>query len=311
MVEPLVKQLVEAGAHFGHQTHRWNPKMRRYIFGEKNGIYILDLEKTAQGLVDAQGFLRSVAAQGGAILFVGTKRQAQPILQREATRCGQFYVTLRWLGGLLTNFQTIRRSIDRLKTLRGWQEDGTLTRLTKKEAAEVGKEMARLEKVLGGIIEMGRLPKAMVVVDAKREETAVREATRLEIPVVGLVDTNTDPDPISYVIPANDDSIRSISLVISLLADAILEGRQQWLAQQAAAAPPEPEVVAEPPAEIPPPDLPLIGEEAVASAPLPAVDEVEAIIPESTLKVKVEAAPPPKRKRASKPKAEEKETPKG
>ncbi len=232
MIEPLVKDLLEAGVHFGHQTHRWNPKMKRFIFGEKNGIYILDLQKTAQGVEEAKAFLRSIAAEGGPILFVGTKRQAQPIIAAEATRCGQFYVNLRWLGGLLTNFQTIRKSIERLKTIRNWHEDGTFERMTKKERARADSELARLEKVLGGIIEMPKLPKAVFVVDAKREETAIREAVRLEIPVVALVDTNSNPDPITHVIPGNDDAIRSIGLVTSLLADSIREGYQLYLAGQ-------------------------------------------------------------------------------
>ncbi len=230
MVEPLKKEFLEAGVHFGHQTHRWNPKMRRFIFAEKNGIYLLDLEKTAESLVKAQGFLRQVASQGGTVLFVGTKRQGQSIIAEEATRCGQYFVNFRWLGGLLTNFQTIRKSVARLKTIRAWKADGTLDRLKKKEAAQHEKEMARLEKSFEGIIEMERLPKALFVVDAKREETAVREANRLEIPVVALVDTNCDPDPISYIIPGNDDAIRSIKLMTSLLADAILEGHQAHLA---------------------------------------------------------------------------------
>jgi len=206
--------------------------MKRFIFGEKNGIYILDLQKTAQGVEEAKAFLRSIAAEGGPILFVGTKRQAQPIIAAEATRCGQFYVNLRWLGGLLTNFQTIRKSIERLKTIRNWHEDGTFERMTKKERARADSELARLEKVLGGIIEMPKLPKAVFVVDAKREETAVREAVRLEIPVVALVDTNSDPDPITHVIAGNDDAIRSIQLVTSLLADSIRDGYQLYLAGQ-------------------------------------------------------------------------------
>ncbi|MBI3318031.1 MAG: 30S ribosomal protein S2, partial [Candidatus Omnitrophica bacterium] len=308
------------GVHFGHQTRRWNPKMKRFIFGEKNGIYIVDLEKTAEGVKQAQEFLRAAAAQGGAILFVGTKKQAQPIIAEEATRCGQFYVNLRWLGGLLTNFQTIRKSIERLKTIRAWREDGTLSRLTKKEAFHQEKELAKLEKVLSGIIEMERIPRAVVIVDAKREETAVMEAGRLRVPVVALVDTNSDPDPISYVIPGNDDAIRSIRLILSLLADAILEGRQAYLAGKAkeeeerarAAAPPEPAPapvaapappsVSEPAAAPPPPPK---AEQAAEPAPAPEVpaviDEVEAVVPEKVLKVEETAAP--KKKRVPKAKA--------
>ena len=304
MIEPIVKELLEAGVHFGHQTRRWNPKMRRFIFGEKNGIYILDLEKTAHGLIGAQEFLRSVAAQGGAILFLGTKRQAQPIIAEEAARCGQFYVNFHWLGGLLTNFQTIQKSVQRLKRIRTWQQDGTFERLTKKEIAREEKELARLEKVLSGILGMDRLPKALYVIDAKREETAVKEANRLGIPVVALVDTNTDPDPIAHVIPGNDDAIRSIKLVTSLLADAILEGHQAYLASH----PPEPEIV-EP--EVPPEAAPApVEESAVVVPPIPLIiEDVEAIVPEATLKVKVEAeAIPPKKKRATRVKAGPKAT---
>ena len=207
--------------------------MKRFIFGEKNGIYIVDLEKTAQGLERAREFLRSISAEGGSILFVGTKRQAQPIILEEAVRCGQFYINFRWLGGLLTNFATVRKYIERLKTLQRWKTDGTLEQMTKKEAARAEKELTKLERVLKGIQEMPRLPKAIFVVDAKREETAVQEAVRLGIPVVALVDTNSDPDPISYIIPGNDDAIRSIKLISSLLADSILEGHQSYLAGQA------------------------------------------------------------------------------
>ena len=307
MIEPLIKELLEAGVHFGHQTHRWNPKMRRFIFGEKNGIYIVDLEMTASHLAAAREFLRSVAAQGGSILFVGTKRQAQPILTEEAIRCEQFYVTFRWLGGLLTNFQTIRKSIDLLKKLRAWRDDGTLSRLTKKEAAGKEKELAKLERSLGGIIEMGRLPKAMVVVDAKREETAVKEATRLGIPVVALVDTNSDPDPIAYCIPGNDDAIRSIKLVISLLADSVLEGHQTYLAglpQETVSVVEEEPPPPPPPVELPPVAAALPGE---AELPvIPVVDEVEAIVSPAALKVEVEPLLP-KKKRLPKPKSSPKE----
>jgi small subunit ribosomal protein S2 len=321
MIEPLVKELVESGVHFGHQTHRWNPKMRRYIFGEKNGIYLLDLEKTATGLTQAQGFLRTVASQGGSVLFIGTKKQAQPIIAEEAKRCKQFYVNFRWLGGLLTNFQTIRKSVDRLKTIRYWREDGTFDRLTKKEVARLEKELARFERVLEGVIAMGRLPKALVVVDTKREETAVREANRLGIPVVALVDTNCDPDPIAYIIPGNDDAIRSVRLVISRLADAILQGHEEWLASQPkpaeepSPAPAEPTAAPAPtpaPAPAPAPgETPSPQEEAstaIPTAPIEAVipvDEVEKIAPPSLLRVGADQ-PPPKKKRIPKIKAKTK-----
>jgi len=281
MIEPIVKDLLEAGVHFGHQTHRWNPKMRRYIYAQKNGIYILDLEKTARGLSEAREFLRKVAAEGGPILFVGTKRQAQPIVAEEARRCGQFYVSVRWLGGLLTNFQTVRKSIARLKELTSWKEDGTLDRMKKKEAARAGKELGKLEKVLSGIQDMPRLPKAIYIIDAKREATAIAEAIRLGIPVVSLVDTNSDPDPISYVIPGNDDAIRSIKLVTGLLANSILEGHQQYLAGQA-------EVAAKQAADRQAQEDAETAEAAPAPEPTLAIDEVEAIIPDAALKTKIE-----------------------
>ncbi len=308
MVEPLIKDLLEAGVHFGHQTRRWNPKMKRFIFGQKNGIYILDLEKTNAALAGAREFLRSVATQGGAILFVGTKRQGQEIIAREATRCGQFYVNLRWLGGLLTNFQTIRKSVERLKTLRMWSQDGTLDRLKKREASRKEKKLAQLEKALTGIIEMDHLPKALYVIDAKREETAVKEASRLGIPIVGLVDTNSDPDPFAHVIPGNDDAIRSIQLVTSLLADAILEGVQVY---RAGLAPPAAE------AESPVDPIPA-PEESPEAAPvetaippvegLPVGDEVveQIVVPEEVLKVEETGPVIPKKKRVAKPKADPK-----
>ncbi len=210
--------------------------MRRFIFGARNGIYIIDLEKTAQGLGAACEFLRSVAAQGGRVLFVGTKRQAQTIIADEAARCGMFFVTQRWLGGMLTNFATIRKSVARLKALREMRESGALLQRPKKEAAQLEKQLAKLEQNLSGILTMEHLPRAVFVVDSKREETAVREANRLSIPVVGLVDTNCDPDLIQYVIPGNDDALRSIKLVAGALADAILEGRQAFAEGQAATA---------------------------------------------------------------------------
>ncbi len=312
VIEPIVQKLLEAGVHFGHQTHRWNPKMKRYIFGEKNGIYVVDLQKTAEGLKKAGEFLRSIAAQGGSILFVGTKKQAQGIIQEEAVRCGQFHVNFRWLGGLLTNFQTVRRSIERVKSIRAWKEDGTLSRRTKKEAARLEKELARLERVLSGILEIGRLPKVMVVVDAKREETAVLEANRLGIPVVALVDTNSDPDPISYVIPGNDDAIRSIKLITSLLADAILEGHQAYLAGIAAEAETKARVEqekAEAEAAAAAASLEQAkAAETVAPPVESVVDVVDEIVPEGALKAKIkEAEQEPRKKKASRPKNAPKE----
>ncbi len=227
MTAVTIKQLLEAGVHFGHQTRRWNPKMARFIFAERNGIYIINLEKTESELALACRFLEDTVRKGGYILFAGTKKQAQQIIEEEANRCGMFYVNQRWLGGTLTNFETIRRSVKRLNELEKMQEDGTFEKLTKKEVAIFRKEMGKLEKNLSGIRKMDRLPSAMFIVDVKKEETAVKEARRLGIPVVALVDTNSDPDVIDYVIPGNDDAIKSIKLVCAAVADAILQGVNQ------------------------------------------------------------------------------------
>ncbi len=295
-----MKELIEAGVHFGHQKSRWNPKMKRYIFGEKAGVYIVDVEKTVQGLDEAKQFLRNVASEGGPILFVGTKRQAQPIIQEQAIRCNQFYINIRWLGGLLTNFLTIQKSLQRLRNIRMWREDGTFSRFTKKEAAHMEKELGKLEKNLGGILEMGRLPKAVFVVDAKHEETAIQEANRLGIPVVGLVDTNSNPDTVTYVIPGNDDSIRSIKLISTILADAILEGYQTYLVGKAAeqAAEEAKRAPKEKPAEAAV-EVPSV-EEALPDAAVPIIDEVEAIVPGAALKVVEEKASEVKKKKVIK-----------
>lgn len=221
-----MKQLLEAGVHFGHQTRRWNPKMREYIFTDRNGIYIIDLQKTVKKVEEAYNFLRSVAEEGKTVLFVGTKKQAQEAVKEEAVRCGQFYVNQRWLGGMLTNFTTIRKRIERLHELERMEQDGTFAVLPKKEVAELLKEKARLEKFLGGIKDMKELPGALFVVDPRKEKIAVAEARRLGIPVVAIVDTNCDPDEVDYVIPGNDDAIRAVKLLTSKMADAILEGLQ-------------------------------------------------------------------------------------
>ncbi|MBT9253416.1 MAG: 30S ribosomal protein S2 [Brockia lithotrophica] len=221
-----MKQLLEAGVHFGHQTRRWNPKMARYIFTERNGIYIIDLQKTMKLLEEAYRFLRDVAAEGGEILFVGTKKQAQEAIREEAERAGVFYVNHRWLGGTLTNFQTIQKRIARLHELERMEEDGTFDVLPKKEVILLRKEKERLERFLGGIKTMKRLPDAMYVVDPRKERIAVSEARRLGIPVVAIVDTNCDPDEVDYVIPGNDDAIRAIRLITAKMADAVLEGRR-------------------------------------------------------------------------------------
>ena len=207
-----MKQLLEAGVHFGHQTRRWNPKMAKYIFTERNGIYIIDLQKTVKKLDEAYNFVRDVAAEGGSILFVGTKKQAQESIREEATRCGMHYVNARWLGGMLTNFRTIRRRIDRMEQIKKMREDGTFDMLPKKEVAKLELELEKLEKFLGGVKEMGSLPKAMFIVDPRKERIAVSEARKLNIPIVAIVDTNCDPDEIDYVIPGNDDAIRAVKL---------------------------------------------------------------------------------------------------
>ena len=221
-----MKQLLEAGVHFGHQTRRWNPKMAEYIFTERNGIYIIDLQKTVKKVEEAYFFIREVAANGEDVLFVGTKKQAQDSIKEEAERCGQFYVNARWLGGMLTNFKTIRGRLERLKELERMEQEGIFEVLPKKEVIKLKAEMERLEKYLGGIKNMNRLPGAVFIVDPKKERIAVLEARKLGIPIVAIVDTNCDPDEIDYVIPGNDDAIRAVKLIAGKIADAVLEGRQ-------------------------------------------------------------------------------------
>ena len=221
-----MKQLLEAGVHFGHQTRRWNPKMAEYIFTERNGIYIIDLQKTVKKIEEAYLFIRDIAAEGGNILFVGTKKQAQDAIKEEALRSEMYYVNVRWLGGMLTNFKTIKKSIQKLHNLNKMAEDGTFELLPKKEVAALQKEMNDLEKNLGGIKDMKGLPAAIFVVDPKKEKNAVDEARKLGIPVVAIVDTNCDPDEVDYVIPGNDDAIRAIKLIAGTLADALIEGKQ-------------------------------------------------------------------------------------
>ena len=221
-----MKQLLEAGVHFGHQTRRWNPKMAKYIFTERNGIYIIDLQKTVKMLDTAYDFIRDVAAEGGEILFVGTKKQAQEAIREEAERCGMHFVNARWLGGMLTNYKTIQKRIARLEQLNKMKEDGTFDLLPKKEVIKLELEIEKLEKFMGGIKNMGTLPKAMFIVDTRKEKIAVAEAKNLGIPVVAIVDTNCDPDEVDYVIPGNDDAIRAVKLISGAMADAIIEGRQ-------------------------------------------------------------------------------------
>ncbi len=221
-----MKQLLEAGVHFGHQTRRWNPKMAEYIFTERNGIYIIDLQKTVKKVEEAYNFIREVAADGGDVLFVGTKKQAQDSIKEEAIRVGMYYVNARWLGGMLTNFKTIKKRIDRLEQLNKMEENGTFDLLPKKEVSNLLAEREKLEKYLGGIKEMKKLPGALFIVDPRKEKIAISEAKKLGIPVVAIVDTNCDPDEVDYVIPGNDDAIRAVKLIASAMANAVLEGKQ-------------------------------------------------------------------------------------
>ncbi len=227
-----MKQLLEAGVHFGHQTRRWNPKMKPFIFMERNGIHIIDLQQTVARLNEAYKFVKELAARGDTLLFVGTKKQAQEAVAEEARRCGMFYVNQRWLGGMLTNFQTIQSRIRYLRELEARRDRGEFERLPKKEAQHLQDDLARLERILGGIKEMRRLPSAVFIIDTRKEHTAVLEARRLEIPVIALADTNCDPDEIDYPIPANDDAIRAVRLLCSKIADAVIEGRRELEAQQ-------------------------------------------------------------------------------
>ena len=221
-----MKQLLEAGVHFGHQTRRWNPKMAEYIYCERNGIYIIDLQKTVKKLEEAYSFVRDVAANGQSILFVGTKKQAAEAVKEEASRVGMYYVNARWLGGMMTNFKTMRTRVDRLNQLKTMQEDGTFDMLPKKEVMKHLGEIAKLEKYLGGVKDMKKLPGALFIVDTRKERNAIAEAHKLGIPVVAIADTNCDPDEIDYVIPGNDDAIRAIKLISSIMANAVLEGKQ-------------------------------------------------------------------------------------
>ena len=248
MAKITIQTLLDAGCHYGHQTRRWNPKMKSYIFGERNGIYILDLKQTMLGADKAYTFLKETAAKGGTVLFVGTKKQAQEPIAAQAERCGMPYINQRWLGGMLTNFVTIRSRIQRMEELEAMVEDGRMSLLPKKEQAVLTKELGKLQANLGGARTMTALPQAIFVVDSKREEIAVREANRLHIPVVSLLDTNSDPDVIDYGIPANDDAIRSVSLMCELAADAVLagSGKEQITAEEMAAGTTEPVVEAAP-----------------------------------------------------------------
>lgn len=233
MVDELIKQLLEAGVHFGHQTQRWNPKMKRFIFGQRSGIYIIDLEKTVEYLNRARDFARDIASKGGRILFVGTKKQAQSIVSEEAQKCDMFYMNNRWPGGLLTNFQTVKKSINRLETIEQMATNGIWENLTKKETSQLTKEKGKLLKDLGGIREMKNHPQAIFIIDPKREENAVNEATRLGIPIIGLVDTNCNPDLITYPVPGNDDALKSIRFITMLIAESVIEGRKDFKTSEA------------------------------------------------------------------------------
>ena len=240
-----MKQLLEAGVHFGHQTRRWNPKMAPYIYTERNGIYIIDLQKTVKKLEEAYSFVRDTAANGGTILFVGTKKQAQDAVKEEAERVGMYFVNARWLGGMLTNFKTMRTRVDRLSQLKKMQEDGTFDMLPKKEVMKHLGEMEKLEKYLGGVKDMRKLPGALFVVDPRKEHNAIAEARKLHIPIVAIVDTNCDPDEVDYVIPGNDDAIRAIRLIASTMANAVVEGRQGEQLEMTEEAPAEPAAATE------------------------------------------------------------------
>lgn len=231
-----MKQLLEAGVHFGHQTRRWNPKMAEYIFTERNGIYIIDLQKTVRKLEDAYNFVRELSANGQSVLFVGTKKQAQDSVKEEAERAGAYFVNARWLGGMMTNFTTIRHRIDRLRQLRAMEEDGTFDLLPKKEVIKLKLEIEKLEKFMGGIKDMKKLPGALFIVDPRKERIAVAEAKKLGIPIVAIVDTNCDPDEIDYVIPGNDDAIRAVKLISATMANAIIEGREGQMGAEEAEA---------------------------------------------------------------------------
>ena len=283
-----MKDLLEAGVHFGHQTKRWNPKMKEYIFGERNGIYIINLNKTVKKFRDAEEFITNLAADGRTLLFVGTKRQAQDVIAEEAQRCGMYFINQRWLGGLLTNFTTIQRSLGRLRDLESMVTDGRYDTLTKKEQARNEKEKRKLLKNLDGIRQMSRLPDAVFVVDTRKEKIAVDEARKLKIPVIGVVDTNCDPDEVDYVVPGNDDAIRACSLIVRVIADAVDQGRQKVreedfrkAAEKAAAAEvaaaesaaAEAAAAAEPAAEAPA-EEPAAEVESADETPKPAAAEV-------------------------------------
>ena len=272
-----MKSLLEAGVHFGHQTRRWNPKMKPYIFTERSGIYILDLQRTLRELEGAYNFTRSMSQRGGSVLFVGTKKQAQEPIQSEAERCGMPYVNNRWLGGMLTNFVTMRGRVSRMEALEAMEANGVMATLPKKEQLLLKKELGKLQANLNGVRDMRELPKAIFVVDTKREDIAIKEAQRLRIPIIGLVDTNADPDDVDYVIPGNDDAIRSVGLMCRVIADAVIDGRGGVQDEAAAAnAEPVPVVVAEAPVETVVVEEPCVETESPATAVATVADAAEA-----------------------------------
>ena len=280
MPSELIKQLLEAGVHFGHQTKRWNPKMKKFIFGERSGIYIIDLEKTEECINRARDFLLDITSKGEFVLFVGTKKQAQEVMLQEAIRCGMYYVTERWPGGLLTNFLTIKKSINRLKDIEKMKEDGTFQKFTKKEVAHLEKELGKLKKNFSGIVQMERMPKAMFVVDTKKEETAVREAGRLSIPIIGLIDTNSNPDMIAYPVPGNDDATKSIRMVVSLIADTIIEGRKRflsYLSEDGVAIKEKKEMGEELPALLPEEEIKIKEIEEIVETTVPVGEEIKPV----------------------------------
>jgi len=293
-----MKQLLEAGVHFGHQTRRWNPKMAPYIYMERNGIYIIDLQKTVRKLEDAYNFVREVSEQGGSVLFVGTKKQAQDAIREEAERVGMYFVNARWLGGMLTNFKTMRTRIDRLAQLKQMQDDGTFDILPKKEVIKLTGEINRLEKYLGGVKDMKKLPAALFIVDPRKEHNAIAEARKLKIPIVAIVDTNCDPDEIDYIIPGNDDAIRAIRLIAQAMASAVVEGRQGADAAEAAAAEEAAEYSPEPAAPVSEP----VAAKPVAK-PEPAAKPEPVVAPEPVVKVEAESNEKPEPRAKAEPKA--------
>lgn len=274
MAKVSMKQLLEAGVHFGHQTRRWNPKMKHYIFTERNGIYIIDLQKTVKLMDTAYNFVRDIVSDGGTVIFVGTKKQAQESIRSEAERCGAHYVNHRWLGGMLTNFKTIRKRIDRMLELERMETDGTFERLSKKEVLTLRNEKEKLMKFLSGIREMKELPDAIYIVDPRKEKIAVAEARKLGIPVIAIVDTNCDPDEIDYLIPGNDDAIRAVKLITSVMADAVLEGKQVSEVAEEPEEQPVVEVAVPAPVEVPAVEAEPAAVSVEEEAAEPAEDQV-------------------------------------